>query len=141
MAHPLLTPSLDGVNDLSSNHTQLTCPELELLCHIITPVGMLGYGFDENLTRQVLESLKTNNVPTALILDSGSTDSGPAKLALGSMTAPRSSYERDLSKLLSLIHEYQTVLLVSSAGGDGADDHVDVFLDIIQEICDEEDNR
>ncbi|KAH6673292.1 hypothetical protein B0J14DRAFT_668174 [Halenospora varia] len=56
------------------------------------------------------------------------------------MMAPRSSYERDLSKLLSLVNEYQTALLVSSASSDGADDHVDLFLDIIREICDGEDN-
>ena len=110
------------------------------LCNIITPVGMLSYGFEENVIREELQHLKTTNVPTALILDSGSTDSGPTKLALGTMTSPRSSYERDLRKLLSLTHDYHIPLIISSAGGDGQNDHVDEFLNIIQEICDEPGN-
>jgi len=110
------------------------------LCNIITPVGMLSYGFEENSIREELEHLKTTNIPTALILDSGSTDSGPTKLALGTMTSPRSSYERDLRKLLSLTHDYHIPLIISSAGGDGQNDHVDEFLNIIQEICDEPGN-
>ena len=106
----------------------------ETLCQIITPVGMLGYGFDESLTKQALDSLKESPAPTALVLDSGSTDGGPLKLATGSMTAPRSAYERDFAKLLSLSHEFHVPVIISSAGGDGSDAHVDEFLDIIKEI-------
>ncbi|CZR67489.1 uncharacterized protein PAC_17388 [Phialocephala subalpina] len=101
---------------------------------------MLGYGFDEALTRDALRDLQSSNVPTALILDSGSTDSGPAKLALGVMTAPRSNYMRDITKLMCLSHDFHAPVLISSAGGDGTDEHVDAFLDIIKEICDEEVN-
>ncbi|TVY47145.1 hypothetical protein LOCC1_G002494 [Lachnellula occidentalis] len=110
--------------------------QLDPLCHILTPIGMLGYGFDEALTHQALRDLKNSNVPTALILDSGSTDSGPAKLALGVMTSPRSSYERDFTKLLRLANTFHVPLLISSAGGDGSDAHVDEFVDIVREICD-----
>jgi hypothetical protein len=98
---------------------------------------MLGYGFNETLTQLALEDLKTSSVPTALILDSGSTDSGPAKLALGGMTTPRSSYKRDLRKLLRLVNGYGVPLLISSAGGDGSDEHVDEFLGILGEVCEE----
>ncbi|PVH89439.1 hypothetical protein DL98DRAFT_402406 [Cadophora sp. DSE1049] len=107
------------------------------LCHITTPVGMLGYGFDASLIHATLVDLKiaSPNIPTALILDSGSTDSGPAKLALGGMTCPRSAYERDIGQLMSLAHEFDVPILISSAGGDGTDKHVDEFLDIIQEQC------
>ncbi|KAL2071940.1 hypothetical protein VTL71DRAFT_11283 [Oculimacula yallundae] len=108
------------------------------LCHIITPIGMLGYGFDAQLTHQCLSELKANfpNTPTALIVDSGSTDSGPSKLALGGMTCPRSAYERDIGQLMRLSHQFSVPILISSAGGDGTDAHVDEFLDIIQEHCD-----
>src|SRR6478735_6262230 len=84
------------------------------LCHIITPVGMLGYGFDAQLAHQCLSELKTNfpNTPTALILDSGSTDSGPSKLALGGMTCPRSAYERDIGQLMRLSHQFGVPILI-----------------------------
>jgi hypothetical protein len=109
---------------------------IEPLCQILTPVGMLGYGFDETLTRKALQDLEVNLAPTALILDSGSTDGGPLKLAVGSMTTPRSAYERDFKKLMALSHEFHVPIIISSAGGDGADAHVDEFLNIIEEIAD-----
>jgi len=138
---PALTVSKDDNETSIFSQPGLNTSQLEPLCHILTPIGMLGYGFNETLTQQALEDLKTSSVPTALILDSGSTDSGPAKLALGVMTSPRSSYERDLRKLLQLVHNYHVPLLISSAGGDGSDAHVDEFLDIIQEICADECNE
>ncbi|KAH8659229.1 hypothetical protein BGZ60DRAFT_544271 [Tricladium varicosporioides] len=139
MTSSRIEPEFEGG---SAEYAQHTSPEqpLQQVCHIITPVGMLGYGFDERQIEQALEDLKSSNAPIALILDSGSTDSGPAKLALGTFTAPRSSYERDFRKLLALTNKYKTSLLISSAGGDGTDAHVDAFLDIIQEICNEEGN-
>ncbi|KAJ4129775.1 hypothetical protein NW768_006744 [Fusarium equiseti] len=109
------------------------------ICQIITPVGMLGYGFDEKLTYNELTRLDLN-IPTAIILDSGSTDSGPQKLALGSMTSPRSSYVKDLSKLLKLVHTFDVPLIFASAGGDGTDEHVKEMEGIVQEITEEEGN-
>ncbi|KAN0112183.1 protein of unknown function (DUF4387) domain containing protein [Hyaloscypha variabilis] len=115
-------------------------PEPEPLCQIVTPNGMLGYGIPEALTAAALEELSRASTPTALILDSGSTDSGPSKLALGSMTCPRSSYKQDLDALLRLVVKYRVPLLISSAGGDGSDRHVDEMLEIIREISNEPKN-
>ena len=95
---------------------------------------MLGYGFDEAELELGLGLARRNGSPTAIILDSGSTDSGPAKLALGSMTTPRSSYERDLRKIIAAVKRHRVPLLIGSAGGDGSDAHVKVFLDIISEL-------
>ncbi|CAM1511847.1 Fc.00g093600.m01.CDS01 [Cosmosporella sp. VM-42] len=111
------------------------------ICQIITPVGMMGYGFDEALVHRELAHLVPTGIPTAIILDSGSTDSGPQKLALGSMSCPRSAYAKDLSKLLQLVHTFQVPLIFSSAGGDGTDDHVRVMGEIIEEIAAEEENK
>ncbi len=110
------------------------------LCHILAPVGMLGYGFEESQVDEELNrlALSSPSIPRAIILDSGSTDSGPSKLALGSMTSPRSSYKRDLTKLLKLVNKYRVPLLFSSAGGDGSDDHVDEMVKIITEILEDE---
>ncbi|KAF2171344.1 hypothetical protein M409DRAFT_50799 [Zasmidium cellare ATCC 36951] len=108
------------------------------LCHIITPVGMLGYGFNETETNDALaKAVGAHDAPVALILDSGSTDSGPSKLALGTTTCPRSSYVRDLRRLLRLGVKYQVPVLTSSAGGDGSDDHVELLTDIISELANE----
>ncbi|KAK5948104.1 hypothetical protein OHC33_010852 [Knufia fluminis] len=110
------------------------------LCQIITPVGMLGYGFVDAHVEAELERLSSLSTPTAIILDSGSTDSGPSKLALGTMSCPRASYERDMHKLIKLNRKYNVPVLIGSAGGDGADEHVDVLLDIIKEHSEEPEN-
>ncbi|KAF4965476.1 hypothetical protein F66182_18020, partial [Fusarium sp. NRRL 66182] len=112
-----------------------------LLCQIVTPIGMLGYGFDVNDLEKGLEIALGNDAPTAIIIDSGSTDGGPNKLALGETTTPRSSYERDLRKLIRAVKMYRVPLLISSAGGDGSDAHVKEFLDIIDEIQRSEDQE
>ena len=111
------------------------------ICHIVTPVGQLGYGLDEKVTAAHLAELIPTGIPTAIILDSGSTDSGPSKLALGSMTCPRSAYVRDLAKLVRLVHTFRVPLIFGSAGGDGADEHVRVMGEIIEEIAAEEQNK
>lgn len=110
-------------------------PEARPVCHIVTPVGMLGYGFDEAELYETLARYVKRDTPVAIILDSGSTDSGPQKLATGSMTAPRSSYERDLHVLLNASHEYDVPILLGSAGGAGTNAHVDEFAVIIDEQC------
>ncbi|ETN41222.1 uncharacterized protein HMPREF1541_03157 [Cyphellophora europaea CBS 101466] len=104
------------------------------LCHVLTPVGCLGFGIDEDICDQELARLSQTNIPTAIILDSGSTDSGPQKLAHGTTSAPRSAYVRDLGKLLRLVHKYRVPLLFSSAGGDGSGKHVDDMLEVINEV-------
>ncbi|EFQ25882.1 DNA for 3-methylaspartate ammonia-lyase [Colletotrichum graminicola M1.001] len=112
-----------------------------LACHIVTPVGCMGYGFDENLVAQELTRLAPSKIPTAIILDAGSTDSGPEKLALGTTTCPRSAYVKDLSKLLRLVHNFRVPLIFSSAEGDGADEHVRLMEEIIEEISAKETNQ
>ena len=104
------------------------------ICTICTPVGMLGYGFNFRQVDEELSHHRHANTPTAIILDSGSTDSGPLKLATGSMTVPRSNYTRDLAKLLKLVIKHHVSLIISSAGGDGSNAHVDELVKIVQEL-------
>lgn len=111
------------------------------ICHIVTPVGNLGYGFDEALTSYELARLVPTGIPTAMILDSGSTDSGPEKLALGTTTCPRSAYVGDLTKLLRLVHTFRVPLIFGSAGGDGSDEHVVLMREICEEIAAAEGNE
>lgn len=114
---------------------------MDHLCQVITPVGMLGYGFTDAHVIEGLERVSKLSTPTAIILDSGSTDSGPGKLVLGGMSCPRASYERDMGKLIKLGRKFNVPIIISSAGGDGADEHVGVILDIIREIAEEPQNR
>ena len=112
----------------------MAVPQSHPVCTICTPVGMLGYGFNFRQIDEELSHHRHGNTPTAIILDSGSTDSGPLKLATGSMTVPRSNYTRDLAKLLKLVIGYHVPLIISSAGGDGSNAHVDELVKIVQEL-------
>ena len=51
------------------------------------------------------------------------------------MTCSRESYVKDIEVLLEAQHDAKIPLLISSAGGDGTNLHVDVFRDIIAEIA------
>src|SRR5258708_20734054 len=97
---------------------------------ILTPSGMLGYGFPVDHFKMGL-ALK----PHAITIDSGSTDSGPQKLGKGEMTCSREAYVKDIEVLLEAQHETRIPVLISSAGGDGTNLHVDAFRDIIVAIA------
>jgi len=97
---------------------------------ILTPSGMLGYGFPVDHFK-----LGLAQKPHAITIDSGSTDSGPQKLGLGEMTCSREAYVKDIEVLLAAQHQHRIPLLISSAGGDGSNLHVEAFRGIIAEIA------
>lgn len=96
---------------------------------VLTPTGMLGYGFPQEWFRKGL-GLK----PHVITVDAGSTDSGPQKLGLGSMTCSPEAYMKDLGMLLEGGFETKVPIYISSAGGDGTNAHVDVFMDMVRQI-------
>ncbi|KAK3353801.1 hypothetical protein B0T25DRAFT_623600 [Lasiosphaeria hispida] len=96
---------------------------------ILTPIGMLGYSFSEDIFWSAVEE-----GVDAIILDSGSTDSGPSKLAFGETTASRHAYERDLRILVSACQYHHVPVLIGSAGGDGTNAHVALLVEIVSEI-------
>ena len=97
---------------------------------ILTPSVMLGYGFPIDHLQ-----LGLAQQPHSITIDSGSTDSGPQKLGLGEMTCSREAYLKDLEVLLGAQREARVPLLISSAGGDGSNLHVDAFRDMVVEIA------
>lgn len=109
---------------------QTTGASAQALCHIVTPIGMLGYGVDTKQVDVALGRFTATGEPTALILDSGSTDSGPQKLALG-------AYVRDLRKLVASARKYRVPLLLSSAGGSGTNYNTREIVKIIEELAHE----
>ncbi|KAJ7698185.1 hypothetical protein B0H14DRAFT_3904864 [Mycena olivaceomarginata] len=80
---------------------------------ILTPVGMLGYGFSLELFWSAV-----HNGVDAIVADSGSTD----------------TYEKDLEPMVAACHYYKVPILIGSAGGDGANSRLPLFLEIISEI-------
>ncbi|OCT49093.1 caib baif family enzyme [Cladophialophora carrionii] len=132
-----MAPFIDG----DAKNGGQVAPEPGRLCQIVTPVGNLGYGFVESQIFAELEKLASVPTPTAIILDAGSTDSGPSRLALGITAAPRGHYVRDLGKLLKLVTKYKVPLMFSSAGGDGSDEHVDLMVDVIRELAELPENK
>lgn len=99
---------------------------------ILTPVGMLGYGFP---TEDFQRGMEHN--PDAVILDSGSTDPGPYMLGTGQTLVKPRAYVRDLKIILSGIGEKKIPLIIGSAGGAGTKDNVDYIVQTIKEICSE----
>ena len=96
---------------------------------ILAPNGMLGYGFPVKWFKRALSMN-----PHAIAVDSGSTDSGPHKLAMGVMTCSKEAYTKDISLLLDAVSEKKIPLFINSAGGAGTNAQVDIFLDIIEKI-------
>jgi hypothetical protein len=103
---------------------------------ILTPVGMIGYGFNHDLLWKAM-----SEGVDAIIADCGSTDSGPQKLAQGTMTVSREAYVRDLDVLAAACSIYNVPVLLGSAGGDGSNEHVQVFLGILKELINDKGYR
>ncbi|MDD7446948.1 MAG: acyclic terpene utilization AtuA family protein [Clostridiales bacterium] len=97
---------------------------------ILSPCGILGYGFPEKSLWDAMEQH-----PDAIIVDAGSTDAGPHKLGAGVAIVSRKAAKIDLSRLMHAAHGAGIPLLIGSAGGSGARKHTDWTLDIIEEIA------
>ncbi|GAM37591.1 hypothetical protein TCE0_024r07637 [Talaromyces pinophilus] len=93
---------------------------------ILTPVGMLGYSYSKDIFWSAVEA-----GVDAIILDSGSTDSGPSKLALRKSIQTDQAYEKDLEDIVAACHHYRIPVLI---GGDGSTRGVNQIGDIIQSI-------
>ena len=96
---------------------------------ILSPLGMLGYGFPLDSFK---EGLRRD--PHAIVADAGSTDAGPHKLGAGVGIVSRAATKKDLYEMLRGGHDHHIPVLVGSAGGSGARKHVEWTLDIVQEI-------
>jgi hypothetical protein len=105
---------------------------LEKEIRIMTPCGMLGYGIPKEWFWKGIDWK-----PDFMAVDAGSTDSGPQKLGNGDMTCTRDAYKTDLELMLKACYDHKIPTYISSAGGDGSDMHVDLFVDIIKEISQE----
>jgi hypothetical protein len=100
---------------------------------ILSPCGILGYGFPEESFLRGIEC-----EPHVIAVDAGSTDAGPHKLGAGVGIVSVRAAKRDLALLMTHAHELQIPLIIGSAGGAGARPHVEWTLRIVDEIAEEE---
>jgi hypothetical protein len=96
---------------------------------ILSPCGLLGYGFPETSFRKGLERR-----PDVIAVDAGSTDAGPQKLGAGTGIVSRQATKKDLLSILAGGHEQRIPVIIGSAGGAGARSHVEWSMDVIEEI-------
>lgn len=97
---------------------------------VIVPTGMLGGGVSR---AQIQYGLRRG--ASAIAVDSGSTDSGPAYLARGASKMNRESIKRDMQILMAEAHGAKIPLLVGSCGTSGTDSGVDWTRDIALEVA------
>lgn len=97
---------------------------------IVTPVGMLGYGYPAADFWRAIDA-----GADAIVIDSGSTDNGPQELALGMRTCADSAYRRDLEPMIEACAARRIKLLIGSAGGTGTNQQVDFMVDLIRQIA------
>lgn len=102
---------------------------------VVTPVLCLGVG---GIKTEAFEAALEYE-PDVIAVDAGSLDFGPYYLATGSTFAPRRQVKEDLSLLISASDRLDIPLIIGTAGGSGARDHVQSTLEIINEIAIEND--
>jgi hypothetical protein len=100
---------------------------------ILSTTAILGYGFP-------LSSFERGMAlnPDCLAVDAGSTDPGPYYLGAGVSFTDYHGVKRDLRIMLLAGVSRGIPILIGSAGGSGAQPHLDWCVDIIKTIAQEE---
>lgn len=97
---------------------------------VLSPTAILGYGFPIDSFQAGLE-----RKPDVIAVDAGSTDPGPHYLGAGVSFTDRTAVLRDLQIMLKAGRQMDIPVLIGSAGGSGAEPHLNWCLDIIREIA------
>ena len=99
---------------------------------VLSPVGMLGYGFPAESFQKGLEKK-----PHVIAADAGSTDAGPHKLGAGVGIVSKEATKKDLTLMLTAGCEHKIPVIIGSAGGSGAEVHLNWTSEIVKEIAKE----
>lgn len=97
---------------------------------VLSPTAILGYGFPEE---SFLKGLKAG--PDLIAVDGGSTDPGPYYLGAGKSFTDRVGVKRDLRHMLAEGVKRNIPVVVGTAGGSGAADHLAWCREIVEEIA------
>ena len=100
---------------------------------VLAPTAILGYGFPE---ASFAEGMKRK--PHAIAVDAGSTDPGPYYLGAGKSFTDRAGVKRDMEYMIKAGIEHNIPVIIGSAGGSGANAHLDWNVEIVREIAREQ---
>lgn len=100
---------------------------------ILSTTAILGYGFPLSSFE---EGMKRK--PHLIAVDAGSTDPGPYYLGAGVSFTDRGAVKRDLEIMLFAGINGRIPVVIGSAGGAGADPHLQWCREIIEEIAAEQ---
>lgn len=96
----------------------------------LSTIGMLGYGIPEDSFQRGVQCR-----PHMIGADAGSTDAGPHKLGRGVPDVSRDATRRDIDLMLQAGLAAKIPVVIGSAGGSGAKNHVQWTWEIVQEIA------
>lgn len=96
---------------------------------IVSPSGMLGYGFPKESFENAF-----NKPVHGIVVDAGSTDAGPHKLGKGVSIVSKRAVKKDLEIMLSKGIPNNIPIIIGSAGGAGAKPHVEDTLAILNQV-------
>jgi len=99
---------------------------------ILATTAILGYGFP----LASFEAGLARN-PHLIAVDGGSTDPGPYYLGAGVSFTDRGAVKRDLESMIRAGMERKIPVIVGTAGGSGADSHLEWCREIVEEIAKE----
>ena len=99
---------------------------------VLSPTAILGYGFPASSFEAGMAKK-----PHVIAVDAGSTDPGPYYLGSGKSFTDRGAVKRDLEFMLMSAAESKIPVIIGTAGGSGADSHLDWNVEIIKEIAEE----
>lgn len=99
---------------------------------ILSPTAILGYGFPLASFEKGMEKK-----PHAIAVDAGSSDPGPYYLGEGKSFTDYMAVKRDLSVILKGGLQEGIPIIIGSAGGCGANSHLDWCQEILAEIAKE----
>jgi len=97
---------------------------------ILAPTGIVGYGFPEASFMAGVQQK-----PDLIACDAGSTDPGPYYLGSGIPFTNATAVKRDLTLMLKAACQLGIPVVIGTAGGSGADPHLDREIGIIREIA------
>ncbi len=100
---------------------------------VLAPLGMLGYGFPLDSFQRGLD-----RAPHVIAADAGSTDAGPHKLGAGVGIVSEEATRKDLTPMLTAGCERGIPVIIGSAGGSGAEVHLQWTLKIVRQIAAEQ---
>ena len=100
---------------------------------ILASTAILGYGFP---VESFEEGLKRK--PHLIAVDGGSTDPGPYYLGAGVSFTDRDAVKRDLTIMIEAGIRHKIPVIVGTAGGSGADAHLQWCREIVTEIAEEQ---